>query len=212
MQVSVINTSGQAVQQVDLPEYIFGIEPNIGLMHQAYLRQLANARQGTHSTKTRAEVSRTGAKVYRQKGTGRARHGDRGSHLFVGGGVVHGPKPRKYTQSMPKKMRQKAIRSALSALLRDQQLVFVDRLEMAAPKTKLAKQMIETLTGTSSALVLFTQGQDNLKLSVRNLPEAHALLVNYLNIRDLLGYDKVVISLAALEVIKTIWGQEGGHA
>lgn len=209
MQVQVINVSGQEVSKIDLPEYIFGLEPNLGLMHQAYLRQMANARQGTHSTLTRSEVSRTGAKMYRQKGTGRARHGDRGAHLFVGGGVVFGPKPRKYTQSMPKKMRRKAIRSALSALLRDNQLVFVDKIEMDAPKTKVMKQTLEKLTGGEGALVLVTREQDNVIRSVRNLPKSGALLVNYLNIRDLLSHKKVVISLAALDVIKTIWGQEG---
>lgn len=209
MQASVINVNGQEVSKIDLPEFIFGLEPNIGLMHQAFLRQMANGRQGTHSTLTRSEVSRTGAKVYRQKGTGRARHGDRGAHLFVGGGVVFGPKPRKYTQSMPKKMRRKAIRSALSALLRDNQLVFVDKIEMAAPKTKLMKQTLTTLTGGDSALVLVTREQEHVMRSVRNLPKSGALLVNYLNIRDLLSHKKVVISLAALDVIKTIWGQEG---
>jgi large subunit ribosomal protein L4 len=213
MQVSVINVNGQEVNKLDLPEYIFGVEPNVGLMHQAFLRQMANARQGTHSTLTRSEVSRTGAKVYRQKGTGRARHGDRGAHIFVGGGVVFGPKPRKYTQSMPKKMRRKAIRCALSALLRDNQLVFVDRLEMDAPKTKVMQQTLEKLTGGGDgALVLVTRAQDNVSRSVRNLPKSGALLVNYLNIRDLLSHKKVVISLEALEVIKSIWGQEGNDA
>lgn len=209
MEVPVLNVNGEEVRKVNLPEYVFGIEPNVGLMHQAYLRQMANARQGTHSTLTRGQVSRTGAKMYRQKGTGRARHGDRGANIFVGGGVVHGPKPRKYTQAMPKKMRRKAIRSALSALLRDNQLVFVDKLEMDAPKTTVMKQTLETLTGGDKALVLVTRDQENVQRSVRNLPKSHALLVNYLNIRDLLMYPKVVIPLAALEVITSLWGKEG---
>lgn len=207
MQVSVLNAQGQTVQTIDVPEYIFGIEVNTGLMHQAYLRQMANARQGTHSTKTRGEVNRTTAKVYRQKGTGRARHGSRGAPIFVGGGIAHGPKPRKYTQDMPKKMRRKAIRCALSALMQGNQLVFVDKLEMTAPKTKLMKQTLTTLTGSDDALVLITAGQSNVQRSVNNLENARALLVNFLNIRDLLQYNKVVVSLDALNVITSIWGE-----
>ncbi len=208
MQATVVNIQGQQVQTIELPEYIFGVEMNNGLMHQAYVRQMANARQGTHSTLRRGEVNRTTAKVYRQKGTGKARHGSRGAPIFVGGGIAHGPHPRKYTQSMPKKMRRKAIRCALSALMRENQLVFVDVLTIDTPKTKIMKQTLTTLTGSDNALVLFTNGQANVQRSVNNLQNAHALLVNFLNIRDLLQYDKVVVPLAALDVIKSIWGQE----
>jgi large subunit ribosomal protein L4 len=169
---------------------------------------MANARQGTHNTLDRSDVNRTTAKVYRQKGTGRARHGSRGAPIFVGGGIAHGPHPRKYTQSMPKKMRRKAIRCALSSLMSGNQLVFVDKLDLETPKTKVMKQTLTTLTGSDNALVLFTAGQDNVQRSVNNLQNAHALQVNNLNIRDLLQYDKVVVPLAALDVIKSIWGQE----
>ena len=208
MQANVVNIQGQQVQTIDLPEYIFGVEANVGLMHQAYLRQMANARQGTHSTLRCGEVNRTTAKVYRQKGTGKARHGSRGAPIFVGGGIAHGPHPRKYTQSMPKKMRRKAIRCALSALMRENQLVFVDTLNIDTPKTKIMKQTLTTLTGSDNALVLFTHGQANVQRSMNNLQHAFALQVNNLNIRDLLQYDKVVVPLAALDVIKSIWGQE----
>jgi large subunit ribosomal protein L4 len=216
MEVSVVNTSGQPVKTIDVPENIFGIEVNVGLMHQAYTRQMANARQGTHNTKGRGEVSRTTKKMYRQKGTGNARHGSRSAPIFVGGGSAHGPHPRDYTQDMPRKMRQKAIRCALSALMRDQQLVFVDQLEMNAPKTKEMSTILTTLTGGENALVLFTRGQDNVQRSVSNLPKATGLLVEYLNIRDLLKHEKVIVPLAALDVITRIWGktpqQEGSHA
>jgi large subunit ribosomal protein L4 len=208
MQANVLDIQGKQVQTIDLPESIFGIEINVGLMHQAYLRQMANARQGTHNTLDRSDVNRTTAKVYRQKGTGRARHGSRGAPIFVGGGIAHGPHPRKYTQAMPKKMRRKAIRCALSSLMSGNQLVFVDKLEIETPKTKVMKQTLTTLTGSDNALVLFTAGQDNVQRSVNNLQNAHALQVNNLNIRDLLQYDKVVVPLAALDVIKSIWGQE----
>jgi large subunit ribosomal protein L4 len=207
MQANVVDIQGKQVKTIDLPESIFGVEVNVGLMHQAYLRQMANARQGTHNTLDRSDVNRTTAKVYRQKGTGRARHGSRGAPIFVGGGIAHGPHPRKYTQAMPKKMRRKAICCALSALMRENQLVFVDQFEIDTHKTKVMKQTLTAVTGSDNALVLFTHGQTNVQRSVNNLQRAHALQVNNLNIRDLLQYDKVVVPLAALDVIKSIWGQ-----
>ncbi len=208
MQVPVLDMTGKEVKTIDLPADIFEVEVNVGLMHQAYVRQMANARQGTHSTLRRGEVNRTKAKIYRQKGTGNARHGSRNAPIFVGGGIAHGPKPRDYTQSMPRKMRQGAIRSALSALLRDQQIVIVDKLNLEAPKTKVMKQAIEALTGGDNALVLFTHGNVNVQRSVSNLPKAQALLVNNLNMRDLLKYDKVIIPLDALDFITSVWGKK----
>ncbi|MBZ0288935.1 MAG: 50S ribosomal protein L4, partial [Anaerolineae bacterium] len=130
MKVPVINQSGKEVKKIDLPAEIFEVEVNTGLMHQAYVRQMANARLGTHKVQRRGEVSRTTAKWYRQKGTGRARHGARSATQFVGGGRPKGPVPHKYTKDMPKKMRRQAIRCTLSALLRDEQLVFVDFLSL----------------------------------------------------------------------------------
>ena len=208
MQVPVLNASGKQVDMIDLPADIFEVEVNVDLMHQAFLRQMANARLGTHKTKRRGEVNRTSAKWYRQKGTGRARHGSRDATQFVGGGRPKGPRPRDYTQKMPKKMRRKAIRCALSALARDEQLVFVDKLEMEAPKTKEMRQILNTLVGQdNSALVLVAERTENVQRSVNNLPDAKTLRASYLNIRDLLKYDKVIVPLDALEVIKKIWGQ-----
>ena len=208
MQVPVFDQTGKEVQTIDLPAEIFEVEVNKGLMHQAYVRQMANARQGTHSTRTRGEVRLTKAKWYRQKGTGRARHGARSAPIFVGGGIAHGPKPRKYTKDMPKKMRRQAIRSALSALLRDEQLVFVDKLSLDAPTTKEMKSILAALTGgDSKALVLLAGQNENVQRSINNLPNARTLNANYLNIRDLLGYDKVIVPLDALESIKLIWGR-----
>src|SRR5512145_756774 len=142
MQFPVVNMSGQQVSTVDLPADIFEVEVNVGLMHQAYVRQMANARLGTHSTQRRGEVSRTSAKWYRQKGTGRARHGSRDATQFVGGGRPKGPRPHKHIKDMPKKMRRQAIRCALSALARDEQLIFVDGLSLEAPKTKEMRQIL----------------------------------------------------------------------
>ncbi|MDL1899451.1 50S ribosomal protein L4 [Anaerolineae bacterium CFX9] len=207
MQVPVMNMSGKQVSTIDLPADIFEARINVGLMHQAYVRQMANARLGTHKVKRRSEVSRTTAKMYKQKGTGRARHGSRSATQFVGGGRPMGPQPRDYTLDMPKKMRRGAIRSALSALAADGQLVFVDQFTLDAPKTKDAAKALQALVGEASALVLINaSGDENVQRSVNNLEAAKTLRANYLNIRDLLQYDKVVVPLSALEVIKSIWG------
>ncbi|MCY3719630.1 MAG: 50S ribosomal protein L4 [Anaerolineaceae bacterium] len=208
MQVPVLDQSGREVQQIELPADIFGVEINVGLMHQAYVRQMANARQGSHKTKTRSEVRLTKAKWYRQKGTGRARHGARSAPIFVGGGVAHGPRPRKYTKAMPRKMRRGAIRSALSALARDDQLIFVDRLQADRPKTSEMRETIRTLAGDGKTLVLLAERDENVQRGIRNLPQVRWLRANLLNIRDLLGHDKVIVPLDALDTIQLIWGQE----
>ena len=209
MKVPVLNASGKEINQIDLPADIFEVEINMGLMHQAYVRQMANARLGTHKTQRRADVNRTSAKWYRQKGTGRARHGARNATQFVGGGRPKGPQPHKYIKDMPRKMRQQAIRCALSALLRDEQLVFVDGFSLEAPKTKDMRQMLDAVAGKNNkTLVLMTVGgNEHVVNSIHNLSDAHVLRVNYLNLRDLLQYDRVVVPLEALEVIKSLWGQ-----
>jgi len=206
MQFPVMDSAGREVSQVELPADIFEAKINVGLMHQAFVRQMANARQGTHSTRSRSEIRATGGKWHRQKGTGRARHGAQSAPIFVGGGLAHGPKPRDYTKKMPKKMRRGAIRSALSALVRDDQLVVVDKLDIDAPKTKAMRQLISTLVGEQSALLVVAPGQKTLRKSVSNLPDAHSIVANYLNVRDLLKYDKVIMSLDALDVVKSVWG------
>lgn len=208
MKVSVFNQSGKEVKTIELPADIFEVEVNTGLMHQAYVRQMANARLGTHKVQRRGEVSRTTAKWYRQKGTGRARHGARSATQFVGGGRPKGPTPHKYTKDMPKKMRRQAIRCTLSALLRDEQLVFVDSLALDAPKTKAMQEILTSVAGTSKALVLVAERNENVERSVHNLKDAHVIRASYLNVRDLLKFDKVVVPLDALDVIKSIWGQE----
>ena len=206
MEVSVKDINGKEVSTLDLPADIFEVDVNVGLMHQAYVRQMANARLGTVKTKTRSEVRMTKAKWYRQKGTGRARHGAKSAPIFVGGGLAHGPRPRKYTKDMPKKMRRQAIRCALSALIRDEQLVFVNELSMDTPKTKDMVGVLNNLVGENSALVLLADRNENVEYSVRNIENAKYLRANYLNIRDLLKYDKVIIPLDALDVIQGIWG------
>lgn len=208
MQVPVLDINGKQVNTIELPADIFEVEINKALMHQAYVRQMANMRLGTHKVQRRADVSRTAAKMYRQKGTGRARHGARTATQFVGGGRPMGPQPRDYTLAMPKKMRRGAIRSALSALARDGQLVFVDALTVQNSKTKEASRILRALAGDSSKLVLVTGPEEDVKRSVNNLSDAKTLNCRYLNIRDLLTFDRVIVPLSALDVIRQIWGQE----
>jgi large subunit ribosomal protein L4 len=208
MEVPVMDINGKQVKTIDLPADIFGVDVNTGLMHQAYVRQMANARLGTHNTKTRGEVRLTTAKVYRQKGTGRARHGSKKAPTFVGGGIAHGPRPRKYTKAMPKKMRRQAIRCALAALARDEQLIFVDELKLDTPKAKNMRQILQVLAGDASTLVLLADANENVQRGLSNLADARWLRASYLNIRDLLQYDKVIVPLDALDVIQQIWGRE----
>ena len=207
MQVPVMNSAGSEVAQVELPADVFEAKINVGLMHQAFVRQMANARQGTHSTLSRGQIRATGGKWYRQKGTGRARHGAQSAPIFVGGGLAHGPKPRSYKKKMPRKMRQGAIRSTLSALVRDDQLVLLDELAMDAPKTKAMRDIIESLVGEQSALIVVTPDQKAVRKSVHNLDNAHSIPANFLNVRDLLKYDKVILPLASLDVITSLWGK-----
>lgn len=210
MKVPVRNMAGKEVSTVDLPAEIFEAEVNVDLMHQAFVRQSANARLGTHKAKTRGEVNLTKAKWYRQKGTGRARHGARSAPIFVGGGKAFGPRPRKYTKDMPKKMRRAALRCALSALVRDEQLVVIDEFTLAEAKTKAANQALQTLTEGASTLVLMSGNDVTVERSVRNLAYANTLDANYLNIRDLFTHDKVVMPLSALEIIGGFLGTQEG--
>jgi large subunit ribosomal protein L4 len=193
--------TGEQVGEVELPAEIFETPINSALMHQALVRQLANARQGTHRTLSRGEVSRTKAKWYRQKGTGRARHGSRNAPTFVGGGVAHGPKPRSYRKKMPRKMRRAALRSALSVKAAETRIVLLDQLKMEQPKTRDFVTMLERLDVSASALVLLSEKDETVEKSARNVPNVKTLRANYLNIRDLLGYDTLLIPLDSLDVI-----------
>ena len=210
MEVDVLNMEGQKVRTVELPAAIFEAPINVDLMHQAYVRQMANARLGTHKTKGRSEVSGGGRKPWKQKGTGRARQGSTRAAHWVGGGKVHTPKPRDYTLSMPLKMRRAALRSALSAKFAENGLVFVDVVELPEPKTRLMAQALNRLVGDGSVLILIPEkdpGSELVTRSTRNLPDAKILLATYLNIRDLLNYDKLMIPLPALDVLVSQLGK-----
>jgi len=206
MQIPVRNLAGEKIEELEVRDDIFAIEPHKVVMHQAFVRQLANARQGTHSTKTRAEVHGTTAKWYRQKGTGRARHGARTAPIFVGGGVAHGPKPRKYTKNMPKKMRRLALRSALSAKMSAEQIVVVDDLQFEQPKTRNMIEVLSNLGLDGSVVVLMPERNNNVEQSIRNLDDVKYVRANYLNIRDLLGHDYVMMPKASVAVIESILG------
>jgi large subunit ribosomal protein L4 len=206
MQVAVHNMAGEQVSEIELPAEIFEAPINTALMHQALVRQLANARQGTHSALSRSEVSRSKSKWYRQKGTGRARHGSRNAPIFVGGGVAHGPKPRSYRKKMPRKMRRAALRSALSVKAAESQIVLLDELNMERAKTGDFAAFLERLNVSDSALLLLSERNETVEMSARNLPNVKTLRASYLNVRDLLGYEAVLIPLDSLDVIRSILG------
>jgi len=206
MEVEVKNLKGEKVSTVELPAAIFEAPIRKDLMHQALVRQLANARQGTHSTKTRGEVAGGGKKPWKQKGTGRARQGSTRAPQWKGGGKVHTPKPRDYSLRMPRQMRRAALRSALSVKAAEDQIVVVQDLTLDRPKTSEMLQALVNLVGTDSALVLLPEKNDNVEKSIRNIEHAKYLRANYLNIRDLLGYDRLVMPLSALDVIQSYLG------
>ena len=205
MNHDVHNLTGEVVGSVELDETVWGIEPNIGVMHQALLRQQANARLGTHQTKTRAEVRGGGRKPWRQKGTGRARQGSIRAPQWTGGGVVWGPHPRKYTQAMPKKMRGLAIRSALSAKLRDERMMVVDGLLSIEPKTKAMLGVVAAMPESRSYLLVVGEKSESLLRASGNIENVWVIQANYLNVRDVLKYDRLVIERDALGVINDTW-------
>jgi large subunit ribosomal protein L4 len=209
MEVDVLNMEGQKIRTVELPAQIFEAPINIDLMHQAFVRQMANARLGTHNTKTRGDVSGGGKKPWKQKGTGRARQGSNRAPQWVGGGKVHTPHPRDYSLPMPRKMRQAALRSALSARASDKAIVVVDDLSLTEAKTKLMAQVMAKLVGNESAIILIPVKNPTYETIIRsanNLAGIKTMLANYLNIRDLLTFDKIVLPIQSLDIISTHLG------
>ena len=203
MSKQLLNTNGEKLGEIALNEAVFGVEPNLHVMHLALRRQLNNARQGSASVKTRAEVSGGGKKPWKQKGTGRARAGSLRSPLFAGGGVIFGPKPRSYEINMPQKARKLALKSALSA--REEQLVVVkDFSAISEPKTKLMAGIIKSLNLTGKILVIAdTNAEENkfLGLAAGNIPSVKLLLPSNLNVKDLLEADFVVMTEKAVNEV-----------
>tara|TARA_A100001037_G_scaffold296673_1_gene317496 strand:+ start:666 stop:1298 length:633 start_codon:yes stop_codon:yes gene_type:complete len=209
MKVDVHNIAGEKVDSVELPSDIFEVPINVGLMHQAFLRQRANARQVGRKSKTRSDKRGGGAKPWRQKGTGRARHSSRRSPVWVGGGKAHGPAIRNYTKRMPRQMRRAALRCALSEKLIEKGIVVVDKLTVSEAKTKSVNDVLNNLAPEASKyLVLMAHRDDLLVKSVRNLRNASTLHAGYLNVKDLAINDIVIMPLDSLEVIKSYLGSE----
>ncbi len=202
-EVSILNTKGSAVGQIALDEKVFGVEPNLHVMHLALRRQLNNGRSGSANTKTRSEVSGGGRKPWKQKGTGRARAGSLRSPLFAGGGVIFGPKPRDYSFSMPQKARRLALKSALSARI-DNTVLVKDFSEINEPKTKLMAETLKALKVEGKILIIAdVKAAENayLELAARNIPSVRIILPSNLNVKDLLEADNVIITEAAINEI-----------
>ncbi|HXZ29766.1 MAG TPA: 50S ribosomal protein L4 [Dehalococcoidia bacterium] len=207
MKVPVYGVNGEVVEQIELSEAIFAIPFNESVVHQAMVRQLANGRQGTASTKTRGEVSGSTRKLYAQKHTGRARRGDIKSPLLRGGGVVFGPKPRSYGQAMPKKMRRLALKCLLSAKIREGNVRLVQELDFNEPKTKDMVNVLSSLGVDSSALIVTAQSTVNVTKSAANLPEVKVVPSALVNVLDLLSYETLVATVPAIRNIEQIWGE-----
>lgn len=204
MKVDVLDLKGKKVREIELPANVFEAPVNVDLMHQAYVRQMANARLGTHETKVRSEVAGGGRKPWKQKGTGRARQGSRRAAQWVGGGRIHTPHPRSYEQRMPKKMRQAALRSALSVKAAEASIVVVDDLDLKDSKTRVMADTLGNLVGTSTVLVLMPAKDQNYEAVMRsanNIESAKVLLASYLNVRDVLNFEKVVLPLKTIDAL-----------
>jgi large subunit ribosomal protein L4 len=205
MQIDVVSTKGEVVGTTELDETVWGIEPHVSVMHQALVRQQANARLGTHDTKTRSEVSGGGRKPWRQKGTGRARQGSIRAPQWIGGGVVFGPHPRKYTKAMPRQMRRLAIRSALSAKMADDRVTVVRGLAEVEGRTKAMKAVIEALPESRSVLIVMPETVESIVRGAGNLPDTKTIIAPMLNVRDVLKYDRLIVTEEAIEVIEGLW-------
>lgn len=201
MQAELYNQQGTHIGTIDVSDYLFGIEPNQAIMHQAVVRQHANARQGTHNTRGRSDVRGSTRKLYRQKGTGRARQGSIRAPHRRGGGIAHGPHPRSYEKKMLRKMRRLAVRSALSAQYA--QIRFVDRLEMERPRTKDMIELLNVHQLGGRTLIVLDARDENIQLSANNLPYVKTLLANYLNVVDLLRFDNILMTVPAVQVAES---------
>lgn len=203
--VPVLNVSGEKVSEIELKDSVFGIEINTHVMHAVVKNYLANQRQGTQSTKTRAEVRGGGRKPWRQKGTGRARHGSSRSPIWVGGGVIFAPKPRNYSYKLPKKVRRLAMKSALSSKVQEDQIIVLENLPMEIPKTKEMANILKNLKVDGKALIVMEQVDQSVIRSARNLQGVETALVNTLNVYDILKYDHFIITRNAVEKVEEVY-------
>lgn len=208
MKVPVYSLSGEVVKHIEVSDHVFAVPFNEAVVHQAVVRQRANARQGTASAKTRGEVVGSSRKLYRQKHTGMARAGRRRSPTRRGGGVTFGPRPRSYRQEMPKKMRRLALRCALSAKARDKELTVLEKLELAHPKTREMAGVLAALGVDSSALIVTGKPEENVVKSARNLAGVKTLPANILNVVDILTYKRLLMTEAAVRRAEELWGPQ----
>jgi large subunit ribosomal protein L4 len=210
LSVSSYDGKGAPAGEVELPASVFGQTPHMAVMHQAYLRQLANARQGTASTKTRGEVRGGGAKPYRQKGTGRARHGSEREPQMVGGGTVFGPQPRSFSQRMPRKMRRLALRSALSVKAEEGKVSVLEALDIEEPKTRAMADLLHSIGVEDTVLLVLPASNDVVARSIGNLPWAKVILASNLNLYDIFTHEQLVIARDALELLEETFGDRSG--
>ena len=203
-QIDVYNQEANVVKTIELSDAVFGIEPNQQAIYDAVLVYQAGLRQGTHSTKTRAYVSGTGKKPYRQKGTGRARQGSTRAPQWKGGGVVFAPTPRDYSFKLNKKEKRAALKSALTSRVNEKKLYVIDELSMDAPKTKTFDAMLKALN-LNKALVVLDEIDENVILSARNIPDVKTAQVNSINVFDILKYDSMLITKSAVETIEEVY-------
>ncbi|RXZ82749.1 50S ribosomal protein L4 [Paenibacillaceae bacterium] len=202
--VAVYNVSGSQVGEVELSESVFGIQPHVHVLHSAVVLQQAAQRQGTHKTKGRSEVRGGGRKPWKQKGTGRARQGSTRSPQWVGGGTVFGPTPRSYGFKLPKKVRRLAIRSALSSKVLDNEIIVLDQLALATPKTKEFAGILSNLKVDRKALVVTGSYEDNVALSARNIPGVKFVAADGINVLDVMVHDKLIITKEAVEKVQEV--------
>jgi len=203
--VALYNIAGQQVGDIELKDSIFGVNVNVEAMHQVVKMLLANRRQGTQSALTRAEVRGGGIKPWRQKGTGRARHGSIRSPQWTHGGVVFAPKPRSYRYTVPKKIRRIAMKSALSSKVNENNIIVLDDLNFEVPKTKQVVNMLQNLKVDTKALIVLAEKNENVEKSARNIPGVKTSLVNTLNVYDILKYDKFIITKSAVEKVEEVY-------
>ena len=201
------NMNGERIGDYELPASVFGVPVNEHVLHEAVVMQLASKRLGTANTKTRGEVAGGGAKPWRQKGTGRARHGSRRSPVWRGGAVTFGPRPRTYRYKLPKKARRVALLSALSAKAENEQVLVVDELSKGEPKTKVMVSMLDKLNIGRKALVVMKQPDTNVELSFRNIPGVKTLTPSELNVYDILDHDKLLLTKEAADVVEEVLGK-----
>jgi large subunit ribosomal protein L4 len=204
---TVMNIRGEQVGDTELDPAIFGVAVNVPVLHQALKMQLANARQGNASSKTRGDVAGGAVKPWRQKGTGRARQGTTRSPIWIKGGVTFGPHPRLYTQSMPKKMRRLALKSALASKLQENRVIVVDDFSMAEARTKDMIATLQSIGAGPSTLILLAERNANVELSARNLRGVKTLQATNLNVSDLLTHDYLVFTRSALDAISATYGE-----